>query len=152
MIIIGFYSYQHAIYLTIPTWSCTMIIILGFLFLIIGIFGYLSMKKIKKNWMIGHLISLCICVIVLSVACVGFFNIAGKVNQIFDENWSDISMKIYEMGYNIRKSYLINQIQINLKFVGFYIIVFILFSFLSLGTSSYQFFNINKMYQNQIDR
>lgn len=151
MIIIGFYSYQHATYLTIPTWSCTMIMVLGFLFLIIGIFGYLATKKIKKNWMIGHLIFLCICVIVLFFACVGFFSIAGKVNGIIDDNWDKISQKIYEMGYNIRKNYLINQIQINLKFVGFYIIVFIIFSFISLATSSYQFFNIHKMYQNKLN-
>lgn len=149
LIIIGFYSYQNAIYYNIPTWSCTMIIVLGFLFLIIGIFGYLAMKKIKKNWMIFHLIFLCLCLVVLFVACIGFFTIAQSVNEIVNKHWSKINANNIELGYNIRKSYIINQIQIHLKFVGLYTSVFIIFSFISLGTSLYQYYNINKMYQNQ---
>ena len=151
LIILGAYSYNHAYYLNIPTWSCVMIIILGVLFLFIGLFGYYSMKKIKKHWMIVHLISLSVCVVVLVFVCVGFFNIAGDVTRIFDKNWEEISQKILEMGYNVRKSYLKNQIQINLKFVGFYIVVFIIFSLISLGTSCYQYVNVHKMYKSQLE-
>ena len=147
LIIIGFYAYQHAYYTSIPTWSCTLVIILGFLFLIIGIFGYISFKKIKRNWMIIHLFSLGFCVIMSIVACIGIFNIANIVTDNLNKNWGEISKKLYESGYTIRKSYMINQIHINLKLTGFYIIVFIIFSFISLLTSFYQYHNINMFYQ-----
>ena len=147
LIIIGFYAYQHAYYTSIPTWSCTLVIILGFLFLIIGIFGYISFKKIKRNWMIIHLFSLGFCVIMSIVACIGIFNIANFVTENLNKNWGEISKKLYESGYTIRKSYMINQIHINLKLTGFYIIVFIIFSFISLLTSFYQYHNINMFYQ-----
>ena len=147
LIIIGFYAYQHAYYTSIPTWSCTLVIILGFLFLIIGIFGYISFKKIKRNWMIIHLFSLGFCVIMSIVACIGIFNIANFVTENLNKNWGEISKKLYESGYTIRKSYMINQIHINLKLTGFYIIVFIIFSFISLLASLYQYHNINMFYQ-----
>ena len=147
LIIIGFYAYQHAYYTSIPTWSCTLVIVLGFLFLIIGIFGYVSFKKIKRNWMIVHLFSLGFCVIMSIVACVGIFNIANFVTENLNKNWGEISKKLYESGYTIRKSYMINQIHINLKLTGFYIIVFIIFSFISLCASLYQYHNINMFYQ-----
>jgi hypothetical protein len=147
LIIIGFYSYQHAYYTSIPTWSCTLVIVLGFLFLIIGIFGYISFKKIKRNWMIIHLFSLGFCVIMSIVACIGIFNIANIVTDNLNKNWGEISKKLYENGYTIRKSYMINQIHINLKLTGFYIIVFIIFSFISLLASLYQYHNINMFYQ-----
>ena len=147
LIIIGFYAYQHAYYTSIPTWSCTLVIVLGFLFLIIGIFGYVSFKKIKRNWMIAHLFSLGFCVIMSIVACIGIFNIANIVTDNLNKNWGEISKKLYESGYTIRKSYMINQIHINLKLTGFYIIVFIIFSFISLLASLYQYHNINMFYQ-----
>ena len=147
LIIIGFYAYQHAYYTSIPTWSCTLVIVLGFLFLIIGIFGYVSFKKIKRNWMIAHLFSLGFCVIMSIVACIGIFNIANFVTENLNKNWGEISKKLYESGYTIRKSYMINQIHINLKLTGFYIIVFIIFSFISLLASLYQYHNINMFYQ-----
>ncbi len=147
LIIIGFYAYQHAYYTSIPTWSCTLVIVLGFLFLIIGIFGYVSFKKIKRNWMLVHLFSLGFCVIMSIVACIGIFNIANIVTDNLNKNWGEISKKLYENGYTIRKSYMINQIHINLKLTGFYIIVFIIFSFISLLASLYQYHNINMFYQ-----
>lgn len=147
LIIIGFYSKEYAGYTSIPTWSCHMIIVLGFLFLVIGVFGYYSMKKIKRNWMFIHLITQVICVVVLVVACVGFFTIANNVTDIFEEKWEDISKKLVELGYSIRKSYVINQIQIHLKLTGFYTMAFIVFSLISFSTSLYQYKNIHKLYQ-----
>ena len=149
LIIIGCYAYQHAYYTSIPTWSCTLVIILGVLFVIIGFFGYISFKKIKRNWMVIHLISLGFCVILSIIACIGIFNISSMVTDNLNKNWGKISKKLYESGYTIRKSYMINQIHINLKLTGFYIIVFIIFSFISLCTSLYQYHNINKIYENQ---
>ena len=60
LIVIGFYVFQNAFYGYIPRWSCVLVIVLGFLFMSIGIFGWYAVNKMKKNWMIIHLISLSI--------------------------------------------------------------------------------------------
>lgn len=146
LIVIGAYSYVNAVYYSIPTWSIIMIIVLGSVLFLIGIFGYFSMKKINKKLMLAHLIILSLCVLSLCIACTGFFMIANKVNDIFNENWPKIYKNLINLGYNIRKSFLVNQIQINLKFVGYYTIAFIIFSFISLITSLYQYWNIHKFY------
>jgi hypothetical protein len=147
LILIGFYSQQHATYTTIPTWSSTLLIILGFLFLGIGIFGYLAMKMLKRKWMMYHLIILAVCVVLLIITCVGFFTISNTVEEILQKNWSDIQQTLKTMGYEVRRSFLLNQIQINLKLAGFYSIVFVMFSFISFGTSFYQYHYINSLYQ-----
>lgn len=142
LIFIGFYSQQHAYYTTIPTWSSTLIIVLGFLLMALGILGYYAVIKMKRKWILYHMLILSVCVILLIIAGVGFFTIADTVNEIIDTNWPEIHKNLARQGYQIRKSFFANQIQINLKFAGFYSIVFILFSIISLGTSIYQHYII----------
>jgi hypothetical protein len=138
LIWIGFYSQQHAYYTTIPTWSSTLIIILGFVLILIGVLGYYSIQKMSRKLILLHIIILSICVCILIIGCLGFFYIANKADEIVNANWSDIHENLIKYGYQVRKSFLLNQIQINLKFAGFYSLAFILFSLISLGTSIYQ--------------
>jgi hypothetical protein len=142
LILIGFYSQQHAYYTTIPTWSSNLIIVLGFILFGIGILGYLAIKRLNKKWILLHIMILSICLVLLTIACVGFFTIANTVTEIVNKNWPEIQHNLKGFGYEIRKSFLLNQIQINLKFAGFYSIVFVIFSFISLGTSIYQHYVI----------
>lgn len=143
LILIGFYSQQHAYYTTIPTWSSNLLIVLGFVLFLIGILGYMAIKKLNRKWLVYHIIILSVLMVLLTVTCVGFFNIANTVAEIVNENWPEIALHLKETGYAIRKSFLLNQIQINLKFAGFYSIVFLIFSFISLGTSIHQYYLIN---------
>jgi hypothetical protein len=138
LIWIGFYSMQHTYYTTIPTWSSTLIIVLGFVFIGIGVLGYYSIQKMSRKLILLHMIMLSICVCLLVIACCGFFIIANLTDEIVNANWSDIHADLIKYGYQVRKSFFLNQIQINLKFAGFYSLAFILFSLMSLGTSIYQ--------------
>ena len=79
LIAIGFYVYQNAFYGYIPRWSCLLIIVLGFLFSSIGIFGWVTVYKMKKKWMMVHLISLFICFVASIFATIGIFNSSGMV-------------------------------------------------------------------------
>ena len=136
--LIGFYSAQHKYYTTIPTWSSTLIVILGFILMGIGILGYYAMQKMNRKWILLHILILSICLFFLIVACIGFFVISSNADDIINENWEDIKANLVIYGYQVRKSFLLNQIQINLKFAGFYSLVFILFSIIALLTSIYQ--------------
>lgn len=138
LILVGFYSEGHSYYTSIATWASTSLIILGFLLLATGILGYVAIKKLNRKWIAIHIFVLSICIVLLLVTCVGFFTIANSSNEIVNKNWIEIQENLKQRGYEVRKSFLLNQIQINLKFAGFYSIVFIIISFLSLGTSFYE--------------
>ena len=137
MIVIGFYVFQNAFYGYIPRWSVVLIIILGFLFSSIGIFGWIAVNKLKNNWMIIHLISLFICFVASIFATIGIFNSSGMVIEALDEHWQEISDLLNKEGYDVRKSYMINQLIIQLKMTGFYLIAFMVFSGISFCSTLY---------------
>ena len=144
LIVIGFYVFQNAFYGYIPRWSCVLVIVLGFLFSSIGIFGWYTVNKMKKNWMIAHLISLSICFIASIFATIGIFNSSGMVQEILDEHWKEISNILSKEGYTVRKSYMINQLIIQLKMTGYYLIAFMVFSGISFGSTLYIFISYKK--------
>lgn len=137
--IIGFYTYLHAYYTAISLWACVLIVILGICFLGVGIFGYIGIKKMKKKWMQLHILLLSICVIGLIISCVAIFKMSGRVIEHFDKHWNEINQDLTEQGYTIRKSYVVNELQINLKLTGFFIICFAIFSVVTLFMSIYQY-------------
>jgi hypothetical protein len=140
-IVIGFYVYQNAFYGSIPRWSCVLIIILGFLFTVIGIFGWRSVNKMKKSWIVTHLILLFICFVGTIFATIGIFNMSGMVYDHMDEHWEEISNLLNKEGYQVRKSYMVNQLIMQLKLTGFYLIAFIAFSGISIATSFYIYYH-----------
>ena len=142
-IVIGFYVYQNAFYGSIPRWSCVLIIILGFLFTVIGIFGWRSVNKMKKSWIVTHLILLFICFVGTIFATIGIFNMSGMVYDHMDEHWEEISNLLNKEGYQVRKSYMVNQLIMQLKLTGFYLIAFIVFNGISFCTSFYIFYNFS---------
>jgi hypothetical protein len=142
MVFIGFYSQQYSYYTTIPTWSSNLLIVLGFFLLGIGILGYKAVKNMNRKLCLMHAFILMFCIIFLLIACVGFFSIVKTTPETVNNNWPEIHQNLKNYGYEVRKSYIITQIQINLKFAGFYSIVFIFFSILSLLTSFYQHYLI----------
>ena len=144
LILIGFYVYQNAFYGYIPRWSCVLVIILGFLFSSIGIFGWITVNKMKKNWMIVHLISLTICFNAIILATIGIFNSSGMVIEALDEHWKEISDLLNKEGYTVRKSYMLNQLIIQLKMTGFYLIAFMVFSGISFSSTLYIYFTYKK--------
>ncbi len=144
LIVIGFYVFQNAFYGYIPRWSCVLVIILGFLFSSIGIFGWITVNKMKKNWMIWHLISLAICFIASIFATIGIFNSSGMVIEALDEYWEEISNVLNKEGYTVRKSYMVNQLIIQLKMTGFYLIAFMVFSGISFCSTLYIFISYKK--------
>lgn len=144
LIIIGFYVFQNAFYGYIPRWSCVLVIVLGFLFSSIGIFGWYTVNKMKKNWMIAHLISLFICFIASIFATIGIFNSSGMVIEALDKHWEEISNLLNKEGYTVRKSYMMNQLIIQLKMTGFYLIAFMVFSGISFGSTLYIFLSYDK--------
>lgn len=139
LIAIGFYTGAHYYYTSITTWSSSLLIILGLILFVIGIFGYKSITKINKNHIKLHVIMLFVCLLFLIIACIGFFYIASTVDDTINNNWPEIHKSLEEKGYNIRKSYLINQIVINLKFAGFFTCMFIAILILSLLSSIHQY-------------
>ena len=145
LIVIGFYVFQNAFYGYIPRWSCVLVIILGFLFSSIGIFGWITVNKMKKNWMIWHLISLAICFIASIFATIGIFNSSGMVMEALDEYWEEISNVLNKEGYTVRKSYMENQLIIQLKMTGFYLIAFMAFSGISFCSTLYIFISYKKL-------
>lgn len=138
LIAIGFYSGAHYYYTSITTWSSTLLVTLGFLLFIIGLYGYDSISKLKRRNIKYHIIMLSVCFVLLIIACGGFFYIASTVDEAITDNWPEIHKSLEEQGYNVRKSFLINQIVINLKFAGFFSCVFIAFLIISLFTSIHQ--------------
>jgi hypothetical protein len=142
LMLIGIFSLQNSNYITIPTWSSSLLIALAIILLGIGILGYVAIKKLNRKLILYHIIILSVCVILLILTCLAFFTLANSVNEIIDKNWTDISSLIKNSGYEVRKSFLANQIQINLKFAGFYLISFIVFSLFSLGCSCYHHYII----------
>jgi hypothetical protein len=138
LILIGFYSAQHGYYTGLPTWNSRLIILLGFVFMGIGILGYYAMSRLNRKWLLFHIVILALCLILLIFACFGFFVSASNAGDIINENWKEISANLAHYGYEVRKSFMVNQTQINLKFAGFYSLVFTLFSVIALATSIYQ--------------
>ena len=140
-IIIGFYVYQNAFYGSIPRWSCVLIIVLGFLFTLTGIFGWISVNKMKKNWIMIHMIWLFVCFVGSIFAIIGIFNMSGMVFEHVDIHWEEISSILNSEGYSVRKSYMVNQLIMQLKLTGFYLIAFIAFSGISIATSFYIYYH-----------
>ena len=142
LIVIGFYVYQNAFYGFIPRWSIVLVIVLGFLFSSIGIFGWISFNKMKRNWMMVFLIMLFIFFVASIFATIGIFNISGMVIESMNEHWEEISNLLNSEGYSVRKSYMINQLIIQLKMTGFYLIAFMIFSGISFCSSLYLYINL----------
>ncbi len=143
LILIGFYSQQHSYYaVTIPTWSSNLMIVLGVGLLFVGVLGYLSMKRLSRKYLIMHIVSLSVCLVLLLITCVGLFYTARGITDDVNENWEQIHYNLKEEGFVVRKSFIVNQIQINLKFAGFYSILFMLFCTISLATSVHQHYYI----------
>jgi len=140
-IIIGFYVYQNAFYGSIPRWSCVLIIVLGFLFTLTGIFGWISVNKMKKKWIMIHMIWLFVCFVGSIFAIIGIFNMSGMVFEHVDIHWEEISSILNSEGYSVRKSYMVNQLIMQLKLTGFYLIAFIAFSGISIATSFYIYYH-----------
>ena len=143
-IVIGFYVYQNAFYGSIPRWSCVLIIVLGFMFTLIGIFGWISVNRMKKGWILIHMILLFLCFVGSIFATIGIFNMSGVVFEHMDLHWEEISKILINEGYSVRKSYMVNQLIIQLKLTGFYLIAFILFSGISFGSSVYIYFHFEE--------
>jgi hypothetical protein len=143
LILIGFYSQQHSYYATtLPTWFSNLLIIMGIILFGVGILGYISMRRLNRRLIMYHIIILSLCVIMLIVTCIGLFSNVSTVTDNINKHWKEIHSYLNQMGYQVRKSFIINQIQINLKLAGFYTIVFVIFSVLSLITSLYQHYII----------
>jgi hypothetical protein len=138
LIVIGFYSYLHSDITTIPPWASTLLIILGFILFGIGILGYFGIKQMNRKYILYHIIILSICLILLSITCWGFFSLAGSVSEVINLKWLEMQKNLLKSGYQVRKSFILNQIQVNLKFAGFYSSCFLIFSLLSFGSSVYQ--------------
>ena len=145
LMVVGIFMYQHSFYTSISSWSCVLIFFLGLIFLCVGIFGYLSIKNIKRQLMLYHLLALSLCVIALLFSCFAVFKMSSLVDEHVEEHWDEINQELKNEGYNIRKSYVINELQINLKLAGFYIICFTVFSIVTFFTSLYQYFNLHKL-------
>jgi len=142
LISIGFYTMQHSEYTTIPTWSCMLLIGCGCILFCIGIFGYYSVLVMNRKYLNFYIISLVFCLILLIICVIGFFQISFSAEKIINDNWIEIYNNLKTLGYQVRKSFLLNQIQINFKFAGLFSMVLCLFLLTSLGTSIYQVFNI----------
>ena len=140
-IIIGFYVYQNAFYGSIPRWSCVLIIVLGFLFTLTGIFGWMSVNKLNKKGIMIHMIWLFMCFVGSIFAIIGIFNMSGMVFEHMDRHWEEISSLLNKEGYSVRKSYMVNQLIMQLKLTGFYLIAFIAFSGISIATSFYIYYH-----------
>jgi hypothetical protein len=138
LILIGFYSKQHGYYTNIPTWSSNLLIVLGVILFLVGLLGYYAEFNMKKKYILYHIIVLIVCIILLIISCISFFFISkNEAADIVNENWNIIHENLIKYGYQVRKSFFLNQIEINFKFAGFYSLVFILFSFICLGSSFY---------------
>ena len=140
-IIIGFYVYQNAFYGSIPRWSCVLIIVLGFLFTLIGIFGWVAVNRMRKSWILTHMICLFLCFAGSIFATIGIFNMSGVVFEHMDRHWEEISKILNNEGYSVRKSYMVNQLIMQLKLTGFYLIAFIVFSGISFASSVYIYYH-----------
>ena len=125
LVIIGFYSEIHSRYATIATWASTLLIFVGLLLFLIGIFGYFIMVKMNRKYINLYLGILIVCLFLIIISCVGFFITAGSVKDIITQNWNEIYGNLKSLGYEVRKSFLINQIQINLKFAGLFCVCFV---------------------------
>ena len=97
----------------------------------------------KKSWIITHLILLFICFVGTIFATIGIFNMSGMVYDHMDEHWEEISNLLNKEGYQVRKSYMVNQLIMQLKLTGFYLIAFIVFNGISFCTSFYIFYNFS---------
>ena len=82
----------------------------------------------KKSWIVTHLILLFICFVGTIFATIGIFNMSGMVYDHMDEHWEEISNLLNKEGYQVRKSYMVNQLIMQLKLTGFYLIAFIVFN------------------------
>ena len=151
-IVIGFYVYQNAFYGSIPRWSCVLIIVLGFMFTLIGIFGWISVNRMKKSWILIHMILLFLCFVGSIFATIGIFNMSGVVFEHMDLHWEEISKILINEGYSVRKSYMVNQLIIQLKLTGFYLIAFILFSGISFGSSVYIYFHFEEFLYSALNK
>ena len=151
LIIIGFYVYQNAFYGSIPRWSCVLIIVLGFLFTLIGIFGWRAVNKMKKSWILTHMILLFICFVGSIFATIGIFNMSGVVKEHLDTHWEEISELLVSEGYPVRKSYMVNQLIMQLKLTGFYLIAFIVFSGISFCGSFYIYYHFTDFLKSAFD-
>lgn len=143
LIFIGFYSMQHSYYTTIPTWANFIIIAVGIVLLAVGIMGYYSTSRFKVKIVKYFNISLVLCFLLLVSACVGFFFYSTFVNDNVELHWDEIKLALKEKGIMVRKSFLLNQIQINLKFSGLYTLVFSFFTLLSIFSNFYNYQIIN---------
>ena len=151
-IVIGFYVYQNAFYGSIPRWSCVLIIVLGFMFTLIGIFGWISVNRMKKGWILIHMILLFLFFVGSIFATIGIFNMSGVVFEHMDLHWEEISKILINEGYSVRKSYMVNQLIIQLKLTGFYLIAFILFSGISFGSSVYIYFHFEEFLYSALNK
>lgn len=142
LIMIGFYSEIHSRYATIATWASRLLIFVGIILFAIGIFGYFVMIKMNRKYIKHYLGLLLFSLVLIIVSCVGFFITAGSVNEIITQNWSEINNNLKNIGYEVRKSFLINQIQINLKFAGLFCVCFVIFLILNLFSFINQFYLI----------
>ena len=143
-IVIGFYVYQNAFYGSIPRWSCVLIIVLGFLFTVIGIFGWFSVNQMKKSWIMVHMMLLFICFVGIIFATIGIYNMSGVVFEHMDLHWEEISKLLNTEGYSVRKSYMVNQLIMQLKLTGFYLIAFIVFNGISFFSSFYIYYHFTE--------
>lgn len=139
LILIGFYSQHNSEYTNIDTWPSNVLITVGIISVFTGIMGYYAMKYNKRKLLFYHIVILGITLFFLILTCYGFFDTAARTKSIIDSDWVNIKHRLKQNGYEIRKSFLINQIQINLKFSAFFNLLIFLFLILSMCTSIYQY-------------
>ena len=151
-IVIGFYVYQNAFYGSIPRWSCVLIIVLGFAFTLIGIFGWRSINLMKKRFILIHIIFLFLFLVGSIFATIGIFNMSGVVYEHMDEHWEEIFEILNNEGYSVRKSYMVNQLIMQLKLTGFYLIAFIIFSGISFFSSFYIYYHFTDFISSALSR
>ena len=98
------------------------------------------------------MILLFICFVGSIFATIGIFNMSGVVFEHMDLHWEEISKILINEGYSVRKSYMVNQLIIQLKLTGFYLIAFILFSGISFGSSVYIYFHFEEFLYSALNK
>jgi hypothetical protein len=142
LICIGIFTMQHSEYTTIPTWPCILLIICGCFLFLIGIMGYYSIIILNRRYLNYYITALIFCLLLLIICVIGCYEMSYSADKIISENWIEIYNNLKNNGFQVRKSFLLTQIQINFKFAGLFSLVLVIFLLTSLGTSIHQLCSI----------
>lgn len=87
LVIVSIYSYRHSSYTSLPVWTNFIFSGIGFILILLGIFGYYAALKSRKTMILVFTVILILAALMILAGGIGYIKFSKEVTTYLKEDW-----------------------------------------------------------------